>query len=54
MPARVKKKNGKFRVVHGEDSKLVRNAGGEPVDGGGHVTGTAAERQARAINRSNG
>ena len=54
MPAKVAKKNGKFRVVHGADKKLVKNSGGEPVDGGGHLSGTAAEKQARAINRSKG
>ncbi len=52
MPAKVRKKKGKFRVVHGPDNLIVKNKGDQPVDGGGHVTGTAAERQARAINRS--
>ena len=52
MPAKVEKRKGKFRVVHGKDNKIIMNAGGEPKDGGGHVTGTAAEKQAQAINRS--
>ena len=54
MPAKVRRKNGKFRVVHGKDNQLVKNSAGTAVDGGGHKTGTAAERQARAINRSKG
>ena len=54
MPAKARKKGGKFRVVHGPDDKLVKNSGGEPVDGGGYMSGTAAEKQARAINRSKG
>ncbi len=54
MPAKVRIKNGKFRVVHGKDNVTVKNRSGKPVDGGGHITGTAAEKQAAAINRSNG
>lgn len=54
MPAKVRKKNGKYRVVHGPDNTLVKNSSGTPVDGGGHATGTSAEKQARAINRSKG
>ena len=54
MPAKVKKIKGKYRIVHGEDNKIIKNKGDTPVDGGGHQTGTAAERQARAINYNNG
>lgn len=54
MPAKVRKKNGKFRVVHGPDNITVKNTAGTPVDGGGYQTGTAAEKQANAINRSKG
>jgi len=54
VPAKVAKKGGKYRVVHGSDNRLVKNSSGTPVDGGGHQTGTAAEKQARAINRSKG
>ena len=54
MTAKVRKSNGKFRVVDGSSNVTVKNACGDPVDGGGHVTGTAAEKQAQAINRSKG
>lgn len=53
MPAKAQKRNGKYRVVDGPDNKTVKRAG-VPVDGGGHLTGTAAEKQARAINRAKG
>jgi hypothetical protein len=52
-PTKVKKSNDKFRVVTGS-GKVVKNAGGQPVDGGGYQTGSAAESHARAINRSKG
>lgn len=49
MPATVKKVGKKWRVVE-TSGKLVRRKG-TPVDGGGHRTREAAQRQARAINR---
>lgn len=51
MPAQVKKRAGKWRVVHkrGAAYPLVKQ-NGKPVDGGGHVSKAAAQRQARAIN----
>lgn len=53
MPAKVVKKGGRFRVVHGPKNALVKNPNtGTPVDGGGHQSARQAERQARAINRS--
>ena len=51
MPAIVQFKGGKYRVVE-EDGKLVRNNAGTPVDGEGHITKAAAQRQANAINAS--
>lgn len=48
MPARVRKRGGKFRVVE-PNGRLVKR-GGTPVDGGGHRTKRKAQRQARAIN----
>ena len=50
--ATVTKKKGKFRVTEGPHNAVVKNACGKPLDGGGHMTGTAAEKQARAVNRS--
>jgi hypothetical protein len=55
MPAMVRKRGNKFRVVepsNGDSVKLVRGTGGTPVDGGGHKTRAAARRQAQAINAS--
>lgn len=53
MPAKVIRSKGKFRIVD-KDNKIIKNSGDQPVDGGGHLTGTAADKQARAINWSNG
>lgn len=50
MPARVEKRDGKWRVVE-PSGKLVRNRAGTPVDGGGHRRKEEAQAQARAINR---
>ena len=49
MPATVAKRGEKFRVVE-EDGKIVKNAAGTAVDGGGHASHAGALRQARAIN----
>ena len=49
MPARVVRRGNKYRVVE-PNGRLVRNKAGTPVDGGGHRSRAAAERQARAIN----
>jgi len=53
MPAMVRRREGKFRVVEPSDSgdvKLVRGPSRQPVDGGGFRVKRSAERQARAIN----
>ena len=49
MPATVKKRGDKYRVVE-KDGSLVRNDQGTPVDSGGHDKRTRAEKQARAVN----
>ncbi len=54
MPATVAQKGSKYRVVEASSGELVRNAEGTPVDGGGHSTKTAAEKQAAAINANQG
>lgn len=53
MPAFVRKRGAKYRVVHRGargNPILLRNRGGTPVDGGGHRSKAKATRQARAIN----
>lgn len=50
--AAVKKINGKWRVVEPGTSKLVTNASGTAVDGGGHASAQAAGKQASAIEHS--
>lgn len=49
MPAKAVKKGDKFRVVE-PTGKLVRNAAGTPIDGGGHKTKAKAAKQAAAVN----
>lgn len=51
MPAKVQKRGGKYRVIE-PGGKLVTNASGNPVDGGGHSTQERAQAQASAINIS--
>ena len=51
MPAKVAKKNGKFRVVE-PSGRLVRSKkGAKPVDGGGFSSRISAQKQVNAINR---
>jgi hypothetical protein len=52
MPVAVRKRGRKFRIVESGSGKIAKNAAGTPADGGGHSSEGAAERQARAINRS--
>lgn len=49
MPAKVVKRGEKWRVVE-PDGNVVKNKKGTAVDGGGHFSKKAAERQASAIN----
>lgn len=51
MPAKVVKRGNRWRVVE-ENGQCVKNASGTCVDGNGHRTQSAANRQAAAINRS--
>ena len=50
MPVKVEKRDGKFRIVDSDADRIETNKAGSPVDGGGHETEEAADRQARAIN----
>lgn len=54
MPAEVALVGGKYRVVEQKDGMqvVVKNRAGSAVDGGGHATKQAAERQAAAVNAS--
>lgn len=52
MPAKVRKRGNKWRVVE-PDGTLVKNSAGTPVDGGGHRSKHKAMRQASAINATN-
>jgi len=52
MPACARKRGDKWRVVECDDGSLVRNKEGTPIDGGGHDSERAAQRQASAINIS--
>jgi len=49
MPGVVKKVRGKWRIFEPDSDKLAKNGAGTPLDGGGHVSKFAAERQVRAI-----
>lgn len=49
MPAKVAKRGKRYRVVE-PNGQIVRNKSGSPVDGGGHTSRNAAQRQANAIN----
>ena len=51
MPAKVEKRDDKWRIVEPDGTLIRRN--GNPVDGGGHETKGEARRQARAINANN-
>ena len=43
-----------WRVKEAHSNRLVRNAAGTPVDGGGHGSYARANAQARAINARQG
>lgn len=51
MPATVAKRGQKYRVVEARTGKIVKNAAGTAVDGGGHASRGKAAAQARAVNR---
>lgn len=49
MPATVRKIKRRWRVVE-PDGRLVKNRNKTPVDGGGHESKQAAQKQAAAVN----
>jgi hypothetical protein len=55
MPVIAVKRGDKYRVVEKPVEgrvKIAKNKAGTAADGGGHSSKEAAQRQARAINRS--
>ena len=51
MPVKVKRLDGKFRVVEA-DGSIATNRAGTALDGGGHTTKTKAIMQVGAVNSS--
>ncbi len=51
MPVHVVKRGDKYRIVE-KSGKISTNAAGTAIDGGGHSSQSAAQRQATAINIS--
>ena len=49
MPVKVRKRNGKYRIVEPND-RIAKTSKGNARDGGGHRSRAKAERQMRAIN----
>lgn len=49
MPVKAAKKGKAYRVVEADTGKIAKK-GKKAVDGGGHATKAAAQRQAQAIN----
>lgn len=49
MPVHVVKRGDKYRIVE-KSGKIATNAAGTAIDGGGHSSQSAAQRQATAVN----
>ena len=52
MPVVTKKRGDKYRVIEKETGKIAKNKTGTSLDGGGHKSKAAAEKQASAVNIS--
>lgn len=52
MPVMIKKIGNKYRVVEKATGKISRTKSGKPIDGGGHPSKLAGNKQVRAINAS--
>lgn len=48
MPYHVVLRDGKYRILD-KAGKIATNKGGTAMDGGGHATQAAAEKQVRAV-----
>lgn len=51
MPVKIRKRNGKYRIVE-PNNRIAKTSTGKARDGGGHRSKAKAERQMRAINAS--
>ena len=51
MPVHVVKRGDKYRIVE-KSGKIAINSAGTAIDGGGHNSKEAAQRQATAVNIS--
>jgi hypothetical protein len=51
MPVHVVKRGDKYRIVE-KSGRIATNAAGTAIDGGGHNSKEAAQRQATAVNIS--
>lgn len=49
MPVYVEKRKDKYRLVEPSGS-IAKNKSGTAIDGGGHVSKAAAQKQATAVN----
>jgi hypothetical protein len=50
MPLTTKKIKKKWRIVEVESGDIAKNAAGTALDGGGHASQSAAQKQAAAVN----
>lgn len=51
MPYKIAKRGDKYRILD-ENARIAKNKGGTAMDGGGHKTPRAAERQINAVKMS--
>ncbi len=51
MPNKVVKRGDKYRVVEADSGRVTKNRAGTAVDGGGHGSRPAAQRQVNAMKR---
>ena len=51
MPVHVVKRGDKYRIVE-KSGKIAINSAGTAIDGGGHSSQSAAQKQATAVNTS--
>ena len=52
MPLTTRKIKDKWRIVEKDTGKVAKNKGGTALDGGGHPTQPAADKQVSAISVS--
>lgn len=51
MPYKIAKRGDKYRILD-KQGKIAKNKGGSAMDGGGHKSKPAAERQVNAVTMS--